>query len=486
MTRIPFIVLAVAGAALAQDAVRSAIVKIHATKQSANYSRPWEMYTQRDSTGSGCIIDGNRVLTNAHVVSDQTFVQVRRAGMADKYVAHVIAVCHEVDLALLGVADETFFAGARPLALGALPSVGDTVVALGFPEGGSRITVTEGVVSRIDRSYYSHSKFSNLVCQIDAAINSGSSGGPILQDGAIVGVAFQASSSGENIGYMVPAPVIRHFLADLEDGRVDGTPALPVRWQVMENAQLRGRYGMGDGQTGILLTKVPPLFEGEGKLRARDVLLRIDGAAVANDGTIEFRGGERIDVGYAVDRKQVGETLALNVLRDGRETRVVLALPAAKSDYGYLVPRLRYEKRPSYYIVGGLVFPPLVDNYYDAWNDWRDVPVHLHRYYYEVRSAGNAERDEVVVLIDVLPDELNVGYVSFEDGVVSRVNGRAIRSLRDMVDAIESHDGDSHRILLEDSESEIVLSKADLERRSAAILERYRVPADRSADLETR
>lgn len=481
-----FLVLAAAvfvhagAGASAQDPVRSAIVKVYTTYQRSNLVRPWEMLTQQSLTGSGAIISGNRILTNAHVVSDQTFVQVQRADLPDKHVARLVAVSHEFDLALL-TAEASFFEGTQPLAIGSLPAVGDPVVALGFPTGGTRIAVTKGVVSRIDRDSYSHSQHANLVCQIDAAINPGSSGGPVLSDGKIAGVAFQ-SGSGENIAYIVPAPVIEHFLKDLADGRHDGSPTVPLRWQVLENPQLRSHCGMAGGQSGVLLLKVAPRFEGDDRLRVRDVLLGIDEFDLANDGTIEFRAGERIGFPYAIERMQVGDSVTLRILRDGKPRDVALPLSAAKG-YGDLVPRSQYEKTPSYYVLGGLVFSPLTLNYLQAWGDWDDVPIHLRRYYYEMRTTENAEREEIVVLIDVLPDELNVGY-GFHQSVVSEANGRPIGTLRGLVAAIEGHEGPVHHMVLEDREAEIVLRKEDLLSRGPQILERYRVPADRSADLK--
>ena len=80
---------------------------------------------------------------------------------------------------------------AVPAGEGGMPQVGQQVVALGFPRGGTRVTVTTGILSRIDRAPYKHSQYANLVGQIDAALNEGSSGGPILgKDQQLVGVAF--------------------------------------------------------------------------------------------------------------------------------------------------------------------------------------------------------------------------------------------------------------------------------------------------------
>jgi S1-C subfamily serine protease len=478
-------ILLATAAAAAQDRVRSSVVRVFATYQCPNHARPWDVYPHDEVTGSGCIIAGNRILTNAHVVSDQTFVQVQRADIADKHVARVAAVSHELDLAVLTVDGDAFFAGAEAVPLGTLPRVGDTVVTLGFPTGGTRLAVTEGVVSRIDRSVYSHSWLENLVCQIDAPINPGSSGGPVLSEGRIAGVAFQ-TRSGQNIGYMVPAPVVEHFLKDIQDGRLDGSPTLAARWQWLENARLRRHHGMADGQSGVLLTKVAPAFEGEGRLRARDILLGVDEHDVANDGTIEFRPGERIELSHVFDQRQVGESVTLHLLREGKPVDVELKLSEAKTAYGNLVPRLRYETRPSYFIYGGLVFAPLTANYLNEWDEWSDVPIHFRRYYAELRTAENAWREEVVVLIDVLKDQLNAGYGYYASSVVSKVDGTAVASLRHLAELLERQGGETRHILLEESDCEIVLAHEDARRRTPAILERYRVPADRSPDLMAR
>lgn len=490
--RMPFfwafaLLAALPAAGRAEDDVEAedrwgSIVQITTTYQTADYTHPWRMDGQETRTGSGCVLEGQRVLTNAHVVSDHTFVQVRRAGRAERTIAKVTAVSHELDLALLSVEDPAFFEGAVPLELGQMPRIGDPVRALGFPEGGTRITVTEGIVSRIDRGFYAHSYREHLLCQIDAAINAGSSGGPVVgRDGRIAGVAFQ-TGYGENQGYMVPPPVIRHFFRDLEDGAHDGVPVVPFAWQTMDNPQLRAHYRLPDGRTGVLITRVAPAFLGVDALQEKDVLLSIDGTDVANDGSIALRRDERILFPHVFELRQVGETVPCVLFRDGAVREVTLTLDRAKRSYGTLIPRMQYDERPRYYVAGGLVFSPLTANYFRSWASWEDVPLTLRRYYDEMRTVENAERQEVVVLIDYLADALNVGY-DFEDCVVKTVNGRRILSLEDVVDAIESHEGETHRIAFEEYDWEIVLDRARLEERNQAILERYAVPHDRSADL---
>jgi len=463
--------------------IKDSVVKIYTTYDRHSYGNPWRTRGQSSRTGSGAIINGSRILTNAHIVSDHTFIQVRRAGQSDKFSAAVKWVSNELDLALLEVEDAAFFKGARPLKIGTLPRVGDSVVVYGFPEGGTRLTVTEGVVSRIDRTSYVHSQYHNLTCQIDAAINPGSSGGPVIVKGKIAGVSFQ-SQGGQNIGFIVPAIVIRHFFQDIKDGQHDGAPSFPLVWQNLENNQIRNFYDLPKDLTGILVTEVSPLYSGEEKILPQDIILSIDGLRIASDGTIAFRKGERIAFTYIIDSKQVKEWVKVKLWRKGETIERVIQLAQSKVSYGYLVPRMRYGVPPTYYVTGGLVFSPLTANYLNTWDEWDKLPIVLENYYREIISTQNQDRKDVVVLINVLPDAINVGYVDMADKVISEVNGVKIKSISDLVQAFEGFKGENHRLVLEPYNSEIVLSEAQLKKRSPLILEKYGVTADRSSDLQ--
>jgi len=205
------------------------VVMILAVNQDYDFATPWKKGQMGRGTGSGFIIDGNRILTNAHNVANYRYLEVKKQNLAKRYPAQVQFVGHDCDLALITVADPEFFSGTVPLAFGALPEMNSTVQTCGFPMGGRQVSMTEGVVSRLETSAYSHSEASqHLVVQTDAAINPGNSGGPVLQDGKVVGVAFQGLSSAENIGYMIPTTVISHFLKDVEDGTYDGFGRLGI------------------------------------------------------------------------------------------------------------------------------------------------------------------------------------------------------------------------------------------------------------------
>ena len=135
----------------AQEHIKNSIVKVYAVTSNYNYDNPWQMSGQSNSTGSGSIISGNRILTNAHVVSNHTFIQVKKAGEPDRYTARLESISHDSDLAILKVDNPDFFKGSKPIDIGELPYVRDRVVVYGFPTGGDELSITEGVVSRIEQ-----------------------------------------------------------------------------------------------------------------------------------------------------------------------------------------------------------------------------------------------------------------------------------------------------------------------------------------------
>ena len=93
----------------ANASIKGSVIKIYSVSNKYDYDEPWQMLGQEQCSGSGCIIKGKRILTNAHVVADNMFIQVRRAVQAKKYTAEVEAVAHACDLAILEVLDDSFF-----------------------------------------------------------------------------------------------------------------------------------------------------------------------------------------------------------------------------------------------------------------------------------------------------------------------------------------------------------------------------------------
>lgn len=475
--------LATPGFAVADKNIKKSIVKIYTTRVRPVYYNPWHLNAPTSSSGSGCIIKGGRILTNAHVVGDHTFIQVSRYGEPKKYKAEVVAVSHDTDLALLTVKDRAFFKGARPLSFGRLPQVQDEVVVYGFPEGGDSLSLTRGVISRIEHQRYAHNSSYFLAIQIDAAINPGNSGGPAITRGKITGVVMQSMRRSENIGYIVPTPIIRHFLEDLEDGRYDGFPVFGVRLQTMENPTLKSVYGLKKSESGVLVIRVIPGSPAHGIVREKDVLLSIDGHMIADDATVEFRPDERTSCVYYIQVRQIGQGVDLDILRQGkrRKARIVLNKPATSLD---LVPKSRYDTKPSYYIYGGLVFSPLTLDYMKEWgSDWEyDSPADFLSLF--IHGYPSVQGEEVINMIKVLPHNVSNGYHDMEDIIITHVNGKKILNLKELVRIVESGRGNQYIEFRTKRGRYVILDRKKAEAALPEILKTYGVPADRSDDLK--
>ena len=463
--------------------IREAIVKIYTVASTPDYYNPWRMSPPMRQSGSGCIIEGNRVLTNAHTVANHTFVQVRRYGQAERHKAKVLWVSHDVDLALVTTEDSSLFESVKPLAFGALPNTQQEVVVYGFPIGGDSLSITKGVLSRLEHQYYVHSSGYYLSGQIDAAINPGNSGGPVVVDGQVVGVVMQGLSAkrSENIGYMVPVPIIEHFFEDIEDGTYDGFPAIGIIAQDMENPGMKRRYGLADDQSGVVVNHVFHDSPAAGLIKANDVILSIEGHPIAGNGTVEFRAKERTSYKYYLDMHQLGERADVQILREGKIMDVAVSLTKTQRAFS-LVPAEQYDQRPRYFIYGGVVLSPLTKSLLKQWGkDWRrNAPLHLVN---ALSDYPTEEQQEIVVVLQVLASDINVGYHNVGSWILDRINGEPLRDFNDALRIVA--DATGAFIQMEDNRGyQLVLDRSEAQKSHQSILDAYEIESDRSSDLQ--
>uniref|UniRef100_A0A803KMJ4 Protease Do-like PDZ domain-containing protein n=1 Tax=Chenopodium quinoa TaxID=63459 RepID=A0A803KMJ4_CHEQI len=461
------------------------VIKIFTVASSPNYFLPWQNKLQRETMGSGFVISGKKILTNAHVVADHTFVLVRKHGCPTKYRAEVLAVGHECDLAVLVVENEEFWQGVNHLELGDIPFLQEAVAVVGYPQGGDNISVTKGVVSRVEPTQYVHGATQLLAIQIDAAINPGNSGGPAIMGDKVAGVAFQNLSGAENIGYIIPVPVIKHFIAGIEErGKYVGFCSLGLSCQAMENQQLREHFGMDTGMTGVLVSKINPISEAHKILKIDDVILAFDGVAIANDGTVittmvvPFRNRERITFDHLVSMKKPNEKAELKVLRDGKECNFLINVHPLQP----LVPVHQFDKLPSYYIFAGLLFIPLSQPYlHEYGEEWYNAsPRRLCER--ALREQPKKAGEQLVILSQVLMDDINAGYERLAELQVKKVNGVEIDNLKHLCQLVEECKEKNLRIDLDDDRV-IVLDYHKAKLATSRILKRHRIPSAVSSDL---
>lgn len=534
------------------------------------------MGAQTYTTSSGFVLPGKRILTNAHSVEHHTMVRVKRRACDIRFVATVIASSDECDLALLTVSDPDFWnlpvtsngnsnsnsssttttddegdcdtstspnkdkqqqQTLVPLQLGNLPKLRDSVIVAGYPHGGDGVSVTAGVVSRVELLDYS-SASTLLSVQIDAAINPGNSGGPALDDeGRVVGVAFRVMMTevAENIGYLIPPPVVKHFLDDVAThGRYTGFCATGFDWVDLEARAARRARGLPDGEGGVLVRAVPRCSPARDVLKVGDVVTHVDGKEVSNAGTVFHKeSGERMYFHVLVSQKFIGDTLRLRVFRNGKKRRLEEQETGGRdgggnddddvySDYdpnegdrsfkvsfnkegaedeeqgkfvnvSFNLPELNslslipVHSPPSmqteYFVYGGCVFVALTGAYLRSGYGTGPVadsrtPVQI-RWLWEYGVKQHAD-EQVVVLSHVLNAELNIHYEHLFDERVHRVNGVRIQNLKHLVQNVQNTTDQFVRFeLLEET---VVLEREEAQNENQKILDMHHIPKACSFD----
>ncbi len=453
------------------------IVNIDCSTLVPDYREPWNAGSPSGGSGTGFLIGKNRFLTNAHVVSNATKLVIRTTNDPEPHPARIVHIAHDCDLAIIEAEDGTPFEKLKLLSFGGIPKLNTEVIAIGYPIGGDRISVTRGVVSRIDFRPFSHTNVdSHLAIQVDAAINPGNSGGPVLQDGRVVGVAFQGFSGrvAQNVGYIIPVPVIQRFLADVSDGHYDHYVDLAISDFAVENSAQKKALGLNGDGIGVMVADVEPAGSAGGILHRGDVLLSMDGNPVRNNGLIRFEG-ELMDMNEVVERKFAGDKLQLAYLHEGKKMETEVTL---KRFDPYVKLGEQYNQRPRYLVFAGLVFQPMDRNLIDAHSIRDSAANYLFDNY--LTDKLYVERPEPVILTTVLTDEVNAYLAPYAQSVVDEINGVKIKSLKDVKDALAKKDAKEPFVVIKLLEKgrPLVLRRDLAEAAHPRIMQTYKILED--------
>ncbi|MEL7431648.1 MAG: trypsin-like peptidase domain-containing protein [Chlamydiota bacterium] len=400
---------------------------------------PWQTESLFTAIGTGFVVAPNRVITNAHVVADALHITVALNGLSRVFTAKPFVIGHDCDLALLEIDDPEFSLLSEPVIFGSEVREGDEITAIGYSGLFANPIFTKGIASPSHHYPYFHSGAYLHCIQIDAAINPGHSGGPVIHHGKVVGVAFQKLCSPvlDNVGFMIPVSVVKHFLSEANHGYYTGFPLLPIDFQPLENPAIRRYFFLTDDVTGILVTETTFCSE----LKNEDIITKIDNIPIQNDGSIYVDGIKRDLFCYILLKKHVGDCVQLDILRQGLKRRC--SVPITNSFSSFLD-----EPRVAYYVYAGLVFDGILEG----------------------------DRVGSIRLRKVLPHDVNKGYQFYQDVLVAKIGEQPLYSLEDLIDYLESP-RPYHILTLADGRKIVLDEKA--KKKNKEILEKFQVTVDR-------
>lgn len=371
--------------------LEKSVVQVNSTIQVYDYTKPWNKAKRKNITGSAVIIKNNNILTSAHVVSNAKQIKIKKSNEYRTYKARVKYISHQADLAILEVFDKNFFKNTKPLQIANLVTENQKITLAGYPLSSNKLLVKKGSIIKEKYSSYSYSNesFSSLEIKVDA--KRGNSGGAILnKKNEILAIAMQIPKKTKNKATSVPFYIIKTFLEDIKDKKVDGFHSNSNSYQLLENKTLQEYYKIK--QKAVLVTSIDI---NEKQLKVGDIILKIKNKKLKNLSVEKFQS--------YFHHKPIGNSISLLIKR-GKELLNI----DYKLYYSKKLLNQEFEKKPRFIILNGLVFSALTRNYISSlgMSDYE-----MRMLFYEDNRKIDLE-EKVVWLEEKFPNDSNKGYNS--------------------------------------------------------------------------
>jgi hypothetical protein len=456
----------------------ASILRVNSTNQAYDFFRPWTKKAPFSRRGLGTLIEGGRILVTAELIANNTFIELEKAGTAEKSSATVERVDYECNLAILRPSDPAFIAAMKPMALDQGVRVGDRATVLQLEPNGE-IAQTFGTVTSITVGPYPLDNMGLLLFRLSAPMQQrdGSFTLPAVRDGKLLGLLMRYDARSQTAD-LISAPVIEHFLAEAGKENYGGFARAGITFSTTRDPQLRRYIGLTE-PGGVYVTDVQTGGAADkAGLKKADVILAVDGKAIDQDGNYDDPEFGRIAFSHLTNtRAHPGDSLVFRVFREGKTLDLPMKLEARDRSKivseSYVV-----DRAPRYIVLGGVVFMELSRAYLQEWgNDWvKEAPQRLV-FYDAFQSELPDDRGKIVFISQILPSQDTIGYENLDNLVVSKVNGREIRSLDELAEAIKNPVNGFQKIELEEDPGVIFLDAAAIEANQDKLIKKYALPA---------
>ncbi|MDQ6625891.1 MAG: PDZ domain-containing protein [Verrucomicrobiota bacterium] len=457
------------------------LVRVNVTGQPYDYTRPWQKKAPFSKRALGAVLPKNRVLVTADLVANQNYVELERAESGEKSGAEVTVVDYEANLALVEPTDKKFLDGLTPLQLALDTVVGDRLAALQLEQTGA-LVVTEGLVTTVQMTRYPAEVGQFLTYRISMSMQyrDNSYTIPLVKNNKLAGLLLRYDPRTQVLD-AIPAPIIAHFLKEADGENYRGFPSAGFSFFPTRDPQLRKFAGQSGKPAGVYVISIEPnSAASKAGLQVGDIVTSVGNNEIDQNGNYVDPLYGKIEFTNLISaRAFVGDTVPIHLQRDGQAMQLGLVLEH-RTAKDYVIPPFNGDQPPPYYVLGGLVFQELSRAYLREWGaNWqKEAPqrfVYLDRFQSELFPEGNRR---VVVLTQVLPANSTIGYDDFGFLTVQKVNGREVKSLRELADAVKHPlEGGFIKIETEEDPKQLELDANEVTQEAPAVQQNYGLPA---------
>src|SRR4030095_3636390 len=416
-----------------------ALVRVNVTGQSYDYFRPWQKKAPFSKRALGAVLSKGRVLVTADLVANQNYVELERAESGAKTAATVEVIDYEANLALLQPADKTFLDGITPLEIAPDTVAGDRLAAWQLEPTGA-LLAHEGLVTTVQMMPYpiDVGEFLTYRVSIPMQYRENSYTVPLVKKNKLAGLLLRYDSRSQLLD-AIPAPVITHFLREAEGQNYRGFPSVGVSFFPTRDPALR-EFAAENGKRGVYITNVEAgTPANKAGLKVGDIVTAVGNHEIDENGNyVDPLYGKIEFTNLLTAHAYAGDVVPFKIQRDGKPTQLNVTLEHRDAKE-YVSPLYYLDQAPRYYVLGGLFFQELSRQYLKEWGtNWqREAPqrrVYLDHFQSELFPERNRR---VVILSQVLPANSTIGYDDLAYLTVKKVNGKEIKSLDDLAEAVK-------------------------------------------------
>src|SRR5256886_3356574 len=416
-----------------------ALVRVNVTGQGYDYFRPWQKKAPSSKRALGAVLPKGRVLVTADLVTNQNYVELDGAESAEKSSANIRVIDDEASLALLEPAEKSFLDGITPLEITSDTVVGDRLAAWQLEPTGA-LLATEGLVTTVQMMPYpiDVGNFLTYRVSIPMQYRENSYTVPLVKNNKLAGLLLRYDSRSQLLD-AIPAPVITHFLKEADSQNYRGFPSAGFSFFPTRDPALR-EFAGDKGKRGVYVTNVEPGTPAmRAGLKVGDILTSVGNHDIDENGNyVDPLYGKIEFTNLLTAHAYAGDVVPFHLERDGKPMQLNLTLEH-RDTKNYVSPPYNLDEPPRYYVLGGMIFQELSRQYLKEWGpNWqREAPqrlVYLDHFQSELFPDRNRR---VVILSQVLPANSTIGYDELAYLTVTKVNGKEIKSLDDLAEAVK-------------------------------------------------
>jgi small nuclear ribonucleoprotein (snRNP)-like protein len=456
------------------------IVRIKVTSQSPNFMYPWQSKKPSTIEGNGIVVNKNKILVLASMIEYYTSIEIKKNYSNQIYSAKLSKIDWESNLALLDVFEEDFFSDLESVSF-QTKIIPNKSLSILHNDIHGNLNLLNAKYINIENETYPFGHFDLPYYNIHTGDKiQGNCELLVLKENAI-GVIYKFVSN-KNIARGIPGFIIDQFLNNKSKSNHSVFPYKGFKYKPILDNATKEYYGLPKEKDGILVTAVLPNSSASKSLKVNDIITEFGGYKIDYQGYFQHKTYGKQPISFiAHTGKEMGYTkgkkLPIKIIRDRNEMNVNITLKSFPYKSIKIPHMHNFNKNPNYTIQAGFIFTEFTEFLLREWGvNWRTRVDKKLLYMVDYNKYHKLkERGFVLILVQVLPDEVNNGYHHLTMELIRLVDEKPVHSIKELEYVIQNTENSTVKIDLENGTT-IILDKTNLNETNEKIAKKFNIP----------